>query len=214
MKVLNLYAGLGGNRKLWQDVEVTAVEINPGIAKFYHDHFPDDKIIIGDAHQYLLDHYKEFDFIWSSINCPSHSRARFWTSKGGRYAPVYPDMKLYEEIIFLKHFFSGLWSVENVTPYYDPLVEPTIKIERHLFWTNFPVSQIRLQKNKVFDGNIESWQNDTGFDITGYDFGIRKDKVLRNCVNPELGLHILNCALNIEKTTQKTIFDELTINSL
>lgn len=214
MKVLNLYSGLGGNRKLWQDVEVTAVEINSGIAKFYQDHFPEDKIIIGDAHQYLLDHYKEFDFIWSSINCPSHSRARFWASKGGRYNPVYPDMKLYEEIIFLKHFFSGKWSVENVTPYYEPLIEPTIKIERHLFWTNFPVNHIRLQKNKVFDGNIESWQNDTGFDITGYDFGIRKDKVLRNCVNPELGLHILNCALNIEKTTQKTIFDELIINSL
>jgi DNA (cytosine-5)-methyltransferase 1 len=123
-------------------------------------------------------------------------------------------MKLYEEIIFLKHFYSGKWSVENVTPYYDPLIEPTIKIERHLFWTNFPVSQIRIQKNNVFNGNIQSWQNDTGFDITGYDFGIRKDKVLRNCVNPELGLHILNCALNIPKTTQKIIFDELTINSL
>ncbi|MFA5195208.1 MAG: DNA cytosine methyltransferase [Bacteroidales bacterium] len=214
MKVLNLYAGLGGNRKLWRDVEVTAVELNPGIAKFYQDHFPEDTVIITDAHQYLLNHYKEFDFIWSSINCPSHSRARFWASKGGRYNPVYPDMKLYEEIIFLKHFFSGKWSVENVTPYYEPLIEPTIKIERHLFWTNFPVNHIRLQKNKVFDGNIESWQNDTGFDITGYDFGIRKDKVLRNCVNPELGLHILNCALNIEKTTQKTIFDELIINSL
>ena len=29
MKVLNLYCGIGGNRKLWEDVEVTAVELDP-----------------------------------------------------------------------------------------------------------------------------------------------------------------------------------------
>ena len=100
MKVLNLYAGIGGNRKLWTDVEVTAVELNTSICRFYKDHFPEDKICIEDAHEYLLNHYSEFDFIWSSINCPSHSRARFWGSGNGHYKPVYPDMKLYEEILF------------------------------------------------------------------------------------------------------------------
>lgn len=210
MKVLNLYCGLGGNRKLWQDVEVTAVEINPGIAKFYQDHFPDDIVIIGDAHEYLLKHYKEFPFIWSSIDCTSHSRARFWTSKGERYDPVYPDMRLYEEIIFLKHFCKGLWSVENVIPYYKPLIEETIEIDRHLFWTNFYVRPARISDDKVFDGNIQSWQKQFGFDISGYDFGnTRKDKILRNCVHPELGLHILNCALNKQTVIQKTIFDSI-----
>ena len=63
MEVLNLYAGIGGNRKLWEDVEVTAVEINEQIAQIYQDNFPNDRVIIGDAHQYLLDHFKEFDFI-------------------------------------------------------------------------------------------------------------------------------------------------------
>ena len=29
LKVLNLYAGIGGNRKLWTNVDVTAVEYNP-----------------------------------------------------------------------------------------------------------------------------------------------------------------------------------------
>jgi len=34
MKVLNLYAGIGGNRKLWPDeCEVTAVENNEEIPK-------------------------------------------------------------------------------------------------------------------------------------------------------------------------------------
>ena len=51
-KVLNLYAGIGGNRKLWENVDVTAVEINPNIANIYNDFFPNDKIIVDDAHQY------------------------------------------------------------------------------------------------------------------------------------------------------------------
>jgi len=73
MKILNLYCGIGGNRKLWGDEhEITAVEHDPNIAKIYQDFFPNDKMIVGDAHQYLLDHYKEFDFIWSSPPCPSH----------------------------------------------------------------------------------------------------------------------------------------------
>jgi DNA (cytosine-5)-methyltransferase 1 len=194
MRVLNLYSGLGGNRKLWKNVEVTAIENNPKIAKFYQDHFPKDTVIITDAHQYLLEHYFEFDFIWSSINCPSHSRARFWASKGKRYKPVFPDMKLYEEILFLEHYFEGKWCVENVKPFYVPLLKPSVIIERHLFWSNFFINLIKLPKNRIFNGNIDVWQNVTGFDISKYEFTIRKDKILRNCVEPELGLHILNCS--------------------
>ena len=72
MKVLNLDAGLGGNRKFWTDVDVTAVELNPDIAKIYQDFFPDDKVIVADAHQYLLEHYQEFErgLIWDSPPCP------------------------------------------------------------------------------------------------------------------------------------------------
>ena len=36
MKILNLYAGLGGNRKKWEGHEITAVELNPAIAKLGH----------------------------------------------------------------------------------------------------------------------------------------------------------------------------------
>ena len=73
-KVLNLYGGIGGNRKHWKDVDVTMVELNPEIAAIYQDFFPGDKVIICDAHQYLLDHFKEFDFIWSSPPCPDLPR--------------------------------------------------------------------------------------------------------------------------------------------
>jgi len=105
LKVLNLYAGIGGNRKLWEDVDVTAVELDPQIAKIYQDYFPNDKVIVGDAHQYLLDHYKEFDFIWASPPCPSHSKTRFANQKQNK--PIYPDMKLYQEILFLFNYFKG-----------------------------------------------------------------------------------------------------------
>lgn len=68
LKILNLYAGIGGNRKLWgDDHEVTAVENVQAIADIYAQLFPNDTVIVGDAHQYLLDHHKEFDFIRSDI---------------------------------------------------------------------------------------------------------------------------------------------------
>jgi site-specific DNA-cytosine methylase len=78
-------AGIGGNRKLWDgDIEITAVEIDPKIAKIYQDFFPNDKVIVSDAHQYLLEHFKEYDFIWSSPPCPTHSRMRFLIVGWGR----------------------------------------------------------------------------------------------------------------------------------
>src|SRR3990167_11098761 len=131
MKILNLYAGIGGNRKLWSgDIEVTAVEINPAIAKVYAQNFPQDKVIVGDAHQYLLEHYQEFDFIWCSPPCPTHSRMNF--SFKGRFKIRYPDMCLYQEILLLHHWFTGKSVVENVISYYEPLIVPQ-QCGRHYF---------------------------------------------------------------------------------
>ena len=152
MKVLNLYACLGGNRYLWDNCEVTAVELDPELARLYQERFPNDTVIVADAHQYLLDHYQEFDFIWSSPPCPSHSRARFWNTKAER---IYPDFKLYEEIVFLQTHFKGKWVVENVVPYYEPLI-PAKKIGRHLFWSNFVVTKPEsLRKHSIVEGNEE-----------------------------------------------------------
>jgi DNA (cytosine-5)-methyltransferase 1 len=127
MKVLNLYACLGGNRYKWDEVaeeagielQVTAVELDPELAKLYQERFPNDTVIVEDAHQYLLDHYKEFDFIWTSPPCPTHSRARYWGFGANGKNPTYPDMKLYQEIIFLQHHCKGKYVVENVIPYYE-----------------------------------------------------------------------------------------------
>jgi len=193
IKVLNLYAGIGGNRKLWTDVDVTAIELNPEIAKIYQDFFPDDKVIVADAHEYLLYNYKDFDFIWSSPPCPSHSKARFWGFGSGKTKPVYPDFRLYEEIVFLKHYADCKWIVENVDPFYDELFNPR-KIGRHCFWSNFPIADFNSNDADINKGNTKEWQKLHGFDISKYKFKERRDKVLRNCVHPDTGLHIFNQA--------------------
>lgn len=135
MKILNLYAGIGGNRKLWGNKhEITAVEIDPNIARIYQDYFPNDNVIVGDAHEYLRKHFREFDFIWASPPCPTHSvlqMTRYYDEK-----LKYPDMTLYQEIIWLQSFFKGKFVIENVKPYYKPLIQPTFVMERHCYWAS------------------------------------------------------------------------------
>ena len=197
MKILNLYAGIGGNRKLWgDDHEITAVELDPEIAKIYKDFFPKDNVIVADAHQYLLDHFKEFDFIWTSPPCPSHSRVRKVTEH--QNAPIYPDMKLYEEILLLQGYFKGKFVVENVIAWYDPLIKPFVYKE-HYYWANFVISG-KENANRCHDAGNEALQELKGFDLSKYK-GIDKTKTLRNCVEPEAGKYIFDCAFRIRQVT-------------
>ncbi len=194
MKVLNLYAGIGGNRKLWpKECEVTAIENNKEIAKIYQDFFPDDTVIVEDAHQYLLEHHKEFDFIWSSPPCPSHSGVNFFLNAQGCIR--YPEMDLWQEIIFLHHFFKGKFVVENVEPYYESMFNPQ-NIDRHYFWCNFIIvgwrneypkkkeltllntrNSTRREQQKV----LEDLQEYIGFDLSKYKV---KDKWAVNLTVP------------------------------
>lgn len=207
MKVLNLYAGIGGNRKLWKNVDVTAVEYDHKIAGVYQDFFPDDKVVVGDAHQYLIDHFGEFDFIWSSPPCPTHSRMshinhlspyksnKEQLKRGGWIKPRYPDMALYQEIIFLKYFFKGKYCVENVESYYKPII-PCQLVGRHYFWANFHIGSFESTPigigGKTYKG-YDHLVNLHGIDIMDYGFSRKKaETALRNCVSSYLGLHILN----------------------
>lgn len=199
MKVLNLYAGIGGNRKLWKDVEVTSVEYEPKIAAQYRELYPNDNLIVGDAHQYLLDHYREFDFIWSSPPCQTHSKTNYFTNEI-RKRSRYPDMSLYQEIIFLNQFCKGKFCVENVIGYYEPLIKPT-KIGRHYLWSNFNIPLIEQPKGDV--GTMMKQYVGTG--KHAHD----KKLVDRNAVNSELGLHVLNTARGIitqNKVEQSKLF--------
>jgi DNA (cytosine-5)-methyltransferase 1 len=208
MKVLNLYSGIGGNRKLWENVAVTAVELNEKIANIYKDFFPDDEVIIGDAHQYLLDNFEKYDFIWASPPCPTHSRPAFigTYSKNGEmlYRPKYPDMKLYEEILLLKHYFRGKWVVENVISFYKTMINP-VEVASHYFWCNFFVKPTK-QVSRDHYGGIEALQERKQFNISSYS-GIDKIKTLRNCVEPEVGKYIMDFALQAEPM-QESLFIE------
>lgn len=192
MKILNLYAGIGGNRKLWEGHEVTAVELNPEIAKVYKDLYPNDNIIIGNAHDYLMENYNNFDFIWSSPPCQSHSsfRQNICVRFRGTKAE-YPDMKLYQEILFLKHNFKGKWLVENVKPYYEPLIKADSILQRHLFWCNFNISDKKFDSENMRSAQIKDLELQHGFDLSKYKIA-NKRQVLRNCVKPDLGKHILD----------------------
>lgn len=206
MKILNLYACLGGNRYKWDevaDIQVTAVELDPEAARLYQERFPNDTVIVADAHQYLLDHYKEFDFIWSSPPCPSHSKARFWGSKGGKCDVIYPDLKLYEEIILLQNYFDGKFCVENVNSYYEPLIKAQQR-DRHLYWCNFTLPNC-LSNRKDPASKRETDELSQLCDFHDYDFRQYKGeqrvlKMARNLVHYEAGKTILETAFGVIKS--------------
>ena len=222
MKVLNLYACLGGNRYKWDEVakeagieiEVTAVELDEEAARLYQERFPNDKVVVADAHQYLLDNFKEFDFIWSSPPCPSHSRARYWNSSNYETTTeaIYPDMKLYEEILFLQHYYRhGKFVVENVIPYYEPLI-PSQKRGRHLYWTNFILPNDLKDRRFAVGSAKEELKGLCEFH--DYNFNEYKGeqsvlKMARNLVDYEAGRTIFEIALGIvnkKETNQIELF--------
>jgi DNA (cytosine-5)-methyltransferase 1 len=189
-----------------EDIEVTAVELDPELAKLYQERFPNDTVIVADAHQYLLDHYKEFDFIWSSPPCPSHSKARF--ARRDTTEALYPDMKLYEEIIFLSKWFSGKYVVENVIPYYTPLI-PAKKRGRHLYWTNFNLpNNLGEREAGIMEGKneVQRWCDFHDYDFTKYNGNQRTDKVSRNLVDYEVGKNIFKVVVGsqINHNTEQT----------
>lgn len=207
IKILNLYSCLGGNRYKWNEVyeniEVTAVELDHELANLYQERFPNDIVIISDAHQYLLDHYKEFDFIWSSPPCPSHSRVRFSQKNRESTIPIYPEMSLYQEIIFLNNWFDGKYLIENVIPYYEPLI-PAQKRGRHLYWCNFILPN-DIGERKEGNGIISKAKNEVDVLSKFHDYNFYKykgsqriDKIARNLVDYEAGKTILATALNIQ----------------
>jgi len=216
MKILNLYACLGGNRYKWDevtDVDVTAVEWDEELAKLYQERFPNDKVIVVDAHQYLLEHYKEYDFIWSSPPCPTHSRINISQYTRDSWKPHYPDMKLYQEVIFLDNFFKGKYVVENVIPYYDLLIQGN-KRDRHIYWTNFNLPN-KLSKRKNPDLSrtknlVYAMSKFHNYDFLKYNGKQSRQKIARNLVDYEAGKTILETAIgliNKQNEKQTTIFD-------
>ena len=204
MKILNLFAGIGGNRLLWNDVlpdiDVTSIEFDPAIAEVYKFRFLNDKVIICDAFSYVVNNYDKFDFIWASPPCQTHSRLNFSNQNTINNRSL-PDFRLYSLISFLKTFCKNKFVVENVMPYYDPLISPNAKILRHLFWSNFYISLKLFQKSgKLIENFVISDFKD--FDLSLFKDIKNKRQVIRNQVDSNLGKYIFSCALD------KGLFDD------
>lgn len=200
MKIaLNLYAGLGGNRKLWTGIHVTAVENDPRIAAVYRRLYPEDTVIEGDAHAYLLANVDRFDFIWSSPPCQTHSRMAIATRHALRR---YPDLALYAEIIFMRTYARCPWVVENVRPYYPPLIAPTVESGRHLFWSSFPFAPVDVPRPSGFINRCNLAGKAALMDWLGIHYPESiylpgrhcPAQILRNCVHPLTGLSIFEAA--------------------
>jgi DNA (cytosine-5)-methyltransferase 1 len=192
MKILNLYAGVGGNRMLWGNQhEITAVELNKSVADCYKSLYPNDTVIVADAHKYLLDHYKEFDFIWSSPPCQTHSRTRAMCTWKGQNEACYPDMTLWQEIIFMKHFNKCNYVIENIKPYYKTFIQPQFEMGGHLYWSNKTILTSTTTNYRAHNANINELEQFKQIDLSGFKFdGISKKQVLRNMVEPEDGKYI------------------------
>lgn len=200
MKILILCAGIGGESEKWCDKtnEITHVELDPKIAKVISDRKPNRTVIVGDAYKYLLDHYTEYNngFVWISPTCQANSRM----IRGGKNRkPRFPDLKLYEVKIFFDYNFKGKYCIENVKPYYKPVIEPTAKLGRHFFWANFNIDEsfeLKQPKGFIKMGTVAGSEKLKEWLGIYYDGNIYYNgnhdpcQVLRNCVHPDLGNHI------------------------
>lgn len=212
MKVLNLFAGIGGNRKMWKNVEVTAIEIDPIVAEQYQKNYPHDKVIVGDAYDYLVKHFKEFDFIWASPPCPTHSKFRnLWKGDGkldnktSGSSFKLPDMRLYSVIIFLQNFYKGDWVVENVIGYYDPLIRPYIA-DNHYFWSNKPIPSFNKNSRNITNQDLKSKSKERNMSIPDVNVSTRKKRLMLNdCVFPDVGLKIFQL---VTSKPQQRLFQE------
>jgi len=209
MRILNLFAGIGGNRTLWGNKhEITAIEFDPNIATVYKQRFPNDKVIVEDAYKFLELNYEEFDFIWASPPCPSHSRLRTMPNMRN----ILPDFHLYAIITFLDYWFKGKYCIENVIPYYPYVVKPTVLLGRHPFWANFniPIKGF-IRENKHLNHNYELLLkehniNEELFQNKTKTFSM---KILDNCVDYRIGKYILDCVKITKQYTLKDCGHEL-----
>lgn len=205
MKILNLYAGLGGNRKSWTNHEIKAVEIVPEIAEIYRKLFPGDQVIIADVMQFVRkENLGSYDFIWASPPCKTHSCA---TTKKFRYVP---DLTSIHGLrIFLDYQCETPYVIENVQPFYKLPKEyqPTFKIDRHLFWANFfvPVPEKSLINSRISDlphkrdrslymrGSIEELASFHNYDLSIIENLSNRESLLRNMTHWKIGKYILDC---------------------
>ena len=200
-ELYNGCAGFGANTHLVDrgKCNITHTEHFKEIAEVNKKLHKNDTIIVTDTFQHFQDNHEKFDAAWFSVNCQGHSKMVKATRHNVNKIP--PVTELYGLIIFLKHFYKGDWVVENVVPFYEPLIEPTLRVGRHLFWSNKPIFGVEDVKrpkgfinksNKQGADELKKW---LGLDFEGYVYYKGNHcpaQTLRNCVHPYIGEQIIN----------------------
>lgn len=196
MRVLNAYAGIGGNRHLWpEEWQVTAVELDERIAAEYARRYPRDTVLVEDAHRHVLDRAGEYDAVWTSPPCPSHSRmARSVAARTGR--DLNPDPRLWAEIRHLRATVQ-LYVVENVHTYYAPPILPDLVTQRHYYWA----SEVPMMLTPEVPARWHAHKKGTeeyaeAYGVPPIPPGVVRDRrgVLRNAVLPREGLMVAMAA--------------------
>lgn len=213
MNILNCFAGLGGNRRLWENHTVTAIEKDEGIANIYKKRFPADKLIVGDVFEYLRDKTYDidrFDFIWASPPCQTHSQMQKFNPSKTKRQPFPELTQIYGLMFWLNQNYKNKYCIENVQPFYKAPIDPTIRLDRHLFWANFPIkpnSELTERGNNKH-GKIGGVMRDDGhnnlveyakfmklddviddiFALKGYNHA----QLIRNTIHGEIGKYILD----------------------
>ena len=105
--------------------------------------------------------------------------------------------------------FKGKYVVENVIPYYEPLI-PAKKRGRHLYWTNFNLpSNLGERKGGIMEGKdeVNRWCDFHDYDFFKYKGSQRLDKIARNLIDYEVGKTILDTVMGIKpKSTKSKLF--------
>jgi len=105
---------------------------------------PHSKTVLEDAWLISDDRLLQYDFVWASPPCESHS-VLCWKRKD----KPKPDMRLWWLIRRLRKL-KVPFIVENVRPYYGTILKPTAKAGRHLLWSNLSLKSVQLNSNVTF----------------------------------------------------------------
>lgn len=180
------------------------------IAETYRDNFPDDTIIVKDVLSFVkTEDISIYDFIWTSPPCTTHT---MWTMTRGYNIPDLTS--LYGLILFFGYILKDTnWIVENVRPWYTPLINPTFKLGRHYFWSNRKIPEKDFkdeneryniyrssfgQLSKLYQLNVDRIKSLNKLD---------RRQIVRNIVSPEIGLYVFQ-----KMTKQLTLTTYLTEN--
>lgn len=158
MRILDLYGGVGGTgigihevcqEEFGLEYDYMIVENDEEVIKYHALNCPRSHIYKEDAINWL-DKLENFDFIWVSPPCKSHSMAMLFWSNTEKFRQI--DKDLFKWIRKTRELKLPAIVVENVVPYYGFKYKPTCMIGRHVFWANFPILPFEVPKRpKAFD---------------------------------------------------------------